>query len=125
MYTFFQICKFFFSIRPELCILKQIPALGIGKAAVLCNNAELVPPLQSPTDVALEMRGYAGLWRELPNKKVTKKCEFLITQPRQCSKGAFVHSKKLTRIVQASIMNGQGIPTRYAATFIISVLLSL
>ena len=24
-------------------------ALGIGRAMVLCNNAELVPPLQSPT----------------------------------------------------------------------------
>ena len=31
----------------------------------LCGTCE---PLQSPTDVALEMRGSAELWRERPNK---------------------------------------------------------
>ena len=44
---FCEICKFFFSIRPELCILKQKTALGIGRATVLCINAERVNPCKA------------------------------------------------------------------------------
>ena len=41
-----------------------LSALGIERATVLCNNAELANPLQSPTDIALEMSGSAEVYRD-------------------------------------------------------------
>ena len=46
--------KFFFPIRPELCILKQKSRVRDWKGYGIMQLCGTCEPLQSPTDVALE-----------------------------------------------------------------------
>ena len=54
--------------RKSVCKKALLPRVRDWKGYGIMQLCGTCEPLQSPTDVALEMRGSAELWRERPNK---------------------------------------------------------